>query len=153
MPWRETSPMDQKTQFIADYLRESLSITELCELYGISRNSGYKWIDRYLRHGPAGLEVCDVEAQILLGALEERGDPQRFDPQILKVAQFLSDPSKVTDAITIRVFEGPRIDGRRWCGATMADRTSPVRHAYRWERGYYPPGTRTMLSKDQSSSR
>jgi len=47
--------MDQKTQFIADYLRERLSITELCELYGISRKSGYKWIDRYLRNGPAGL--------------------------------------------------------------------------------------------------
>src|SRR6266496_4862040 len=26
MPWSETSPMDQKTQFIADYLRRSLSI-------------------------------------------------------------------------------------------------------------------------------
>lgn len=56
MPWRETSPMDQKTQFIVDYLRDSLSITELCELYGISRKSGYKWMDRYLRHGPAGLD-------------------------------------------------------------------------------------------------
>ncbi len=30
MPWSQTSPMDQKTQFIADYLRDSLSITELC---------------------------------------------------------------------------------------------------------------------------
>jgi transposase InsO family protein len=48
--------MDQKTQFIADYLREVLSITELCELYGISRKTGYKWIDRYIRNGPAGLE-------------------------------------------------------------------------------------------------
>jgi transposase InsO family protein len=48
--------MDQRTQFIADHLRDTLSITELCELYGISRKTGYKWIDRYLRHGPAGLE-------------------------------------------------------------------------------------------------
>jgi transposase len=48
--------MDQRTQFIADHLRDSLSITELCELYGVSRKTGYKWIDRYLRHGPAGLE-------------------------------------------------------------------------------------------------
>jgi transposase InsO family protein len=48
--------MDQKTQFIADYLREVLSITELCELYGISRKTGYKWIDRYIHNGPAGLE-------------------------------------------------------------------------------------------------
>ena len=56
MPWREASPMDQRTQFIADHLRDVLSITELCELYGISRKTGYKWIDRYVRHGPAGLE-------------------------------------------------------------------------------------------------
>jgi transposase InsO family protein len=48
--------MDQRTQFIADYLRETLSISELCEYYAVSRKTGYKWIDRYLRHGPAGLE-------------------------------------------------------------------------------------------------
>jgi putative transposase len=56
MPWSQTSPMDQKTQFIADYLRGLLTITELCALYGISRKTGYKFIERYLRSGPAGLE-------------------------------------------------------------------------------------------------
>ena len=56
MPWRDASPMDQRTQFIADHLRDTLSITELCELYGIARKTGYKWIDRYLRDGPSGLE-------------------------------------------------------------------------------------------------
>ena len=56
MPWSETTPMDQKTQFIADYLRETLSVSELCDLYGISRKTGYKLIDRYLKLGPAGLE-------------------------------------------------------------------------------------------------
>ena len=55
MPWSQTSPMDQRTQFIADFLRETLNITELCDLYGVSRKTGYKWIDRYLHHGPAGL--------------------------------------------------------------------------------------------------
>lgn len=56
MPWSETSPMDQRTQFIADYLREVFTVTELCVLYGVSRKTGYKWIDRYLHQGPAGLE-------------------------------------------------------------------------------------------------
>ena len=56
MPWSHTSPMDQKTQFIADYLRDRLSMTELCELYSVSRKTGYKWIDRYLTHGPQGLD-------------------------------------------------------------------------------------------------
>jgi transposase InsO family protein len=56
MPWRHTSPMDQKTPFIADDLRRTLSITELCELYSVSRQTGYKWIERDLTSGPAGLE-------------------------------------------------------------------------------------------------
>ena len=56
MPWKEASPVDQRTQFIADYLRESLSLSELCRMYAVSRKTGYKWIDRYLRQGPAGLE-------------------------------------------------------------------------------------------------
>jgi len=55
MPWSQTSPMDQRTQFIADFLRETLSVTELCDLYRVSRKTGYKWINRYLRHGPVGL--------------------------------------------------------------------------------------------------
>ena len=55
MPWKEELPMDQKTQFISEYLRDSLSFTELCQRYHISRKTGYKWIARYQAEGPAGL--------------------------------------------------------------------------------------------------
>jgi transposase len=48
--------MDERTQFMADYLRGVLSVTEFGQLYGISHKTAYKWIDRYLRLGPAGLE-------------------------------------------------------------------------------------------------
>ncbi|MGH8568431.1 MAG: helix-turn-helix domain-containing protein, partial [Gammaproteobacteria bacterium] len=72
----------QRTQFIADYLRQSVSVTELCEHYGVSRKSGYKWIERYEREGPAGLaersrrpQVCPTQTpeaiiQALIGARE-----------------------------------------------------------------------------------
>lgn len=56
MPWSHLSPMDQKTQFIADYLRQSLAISELCDHYNISRKTAYKWINRYRASGPAALE-------------------------------------------------------------------------------------------------
>ncbi len=56
MPWSETSPMDQKVQFVSDYLRGSLRMTELCERFGISRKTGYKWIGRYIESGPEALE-------------------------------------------------------------------------------------------------
>jgi putative transposase len=56
MPWRHTSPMDQKTQCIADDLRRTPSMTELWTLYSVSRKTGYQWIARDLTSGPSGLE-------------------------------------------------------------------------------------------------
>lgn len=41
----------RKHSSFADYLRGLLSITELCQLYGVNRKTAYKWIERYLRHG------------------------------------------------------------------------------------------------------
>ena len=54
MPWSETTPMDQKTQFIADYLRGVFSFTELCAHYAVSRETGYRLVRRYVEEGPAG---------------------------------------------------------------------------------------------------
>lgn len=56
MPWSQTTPMHQRTLFIADHLRGTRSVSELCIEYGISRKTAYKWIDRFIRRGPAGLE-------------------------------------------------------------------------------------------------
>jgi putative transposase len=55
MPWKEELLMDQKTQFVSEYLRDSLSFTELCQRYHISRKTGYKWIARYEVEGLSGL--------------------------------------------------------------------------------------------------
>jgi putative transposase len=54
MPWKETCVMDERTKFIAEWLVEEASMSELCERHGISRKTGYKWVERY-RSG-AGLE-------------------------------------------------------------------------------------------------
>ena len=32
MPWSQTMPRDQRVQFIAEYLLNMLSMTELCDL-------------------------------------------------------------------------------------------------------------------------
>ncbi len=56
MPWDQTSTMDQRRLFIADYIARSFTIMELCERYGVSRPTGYKWIYRFHDHGVAGLE-------------------------------------------------------------------------------------------------
>ena len=56
MPWSHTSPLDQQTPFIADDLRDRLSMTERCPLSGVSREPGDQWVDRALTHGPQGLD-------------------------------------------------------------------------------------------------
>jgi transposase-like protein len=45
VPWKETTPMHQRTLFIADHLRGTRSVTELCAEYGIARKTAYKWIE------------------------------------------------------------------------------------------------------------
>ncbi|WP_348945178.1 integrase core domain-containing protein [Chitinibacter sp. FCG-7] len=56
MPWQEVKPMDEKVKFIADYLRGDLAFKALCGLYGISRKTGYKWVQRYRAQGIDGLQ-------------------------------------------------------------------------------------------------
>ena len=55
MPWRVTSPMYQRQRFVLDAEHTPASFAELCRRYGISRKTGYKWLDRYTRFGPDSL--------------------------------------------------------------------------------------------------
>jgi putative transposase len=48
--------MDLKMLFIATYLKGSPSFSGLCKDYGISRKTGYKWVERYETEGAKGLE-------------------------------------------------------------------------------------------------
>src|SRR5688572_33378204 len=47
MPWNETDPMNERVKFIARYLEDEETFTALCEDAGISRKTGYKWVERY----------------------------------------------------------------------------------------------------------
>jgi putative transposase len=55
MPWTETEPMKERMRFVAEAERGLYSMSELCARYGISRRTGYKWLERYEADGPAGL--------------------------------------------------------------------------------------------------
>lgn len=46
MPWREVNAMTERLRFIRDARQRVASFTELCHHYGISRTTGYKWLDR-----------------------------------------------------------------------------------------------------------
>lgn len=55
MPWTETAPMNERMRFVTDWERDLYSMVELCERYGVSRKTGYKWVARYDREGLDGL--------------------------------------------------------------------------------------------------
>jgi transposase InsO family protein len=47
--------MDERVNFISDHRSGMWTMTELCERYEVSRQTGYKWLDRYRLEGAAGL--------------------------------------------------------------------------------------------------
>lgn len=56
MPWSEVTRMDERVRFVGDRHSGLYMFTELCERYGISRKTGYKWIQRYREQGVDGLK-------------------------------------------------------------------------------------------------
>jgi putative transposase len=55
MPWCESRAVDQRLRFVSALLSGELTMTQACEVFGISRKTGYKWQGRYLEQGVLGL--------------------------------------------------------------------------------------------------
>jgi len=56
MPWKVTSAMHSKLHFVVECLSGEEPMSVLCERYGISRETGYKWKRRFAEEGAHGLE-------------------------------------------------------------------------------------------------
>lgn len=109
MPWKDVRPMDEKVLFIADYLRQVGNFSELCGQYGISRKTGYKWVERYREEGSEGLNERsrrphDTPAtpypiqQAILELRDQRDPPGPKKIQALLARRFAAEaiPSKTT---------------------------------------------------------
>ncbi len=47
MPWKQRKALDENKYFIEEWKRWEVSLAELCRRYEISRQTGYKWLERY----------------------------------------------------------------------------------------------------------
>jgi len=86
MPWMETAPVEQRAQFITQHRQGLYPMAELCTRYGISRKTGYKWLDRFEAHGRGGLadhsraphhcphRIADAIAELLCTARRQHPD-------------------------------------------------------------------------------
>ncbi len=55
MPWEKVTTMSLRLEFVRLALHEDANVSELCQRFGISRKTGYKWLNRYQQHGKESL--------------------------------------------------------------------------------------------------
>lgn len=73
MPWNVQNTMSLREEFVQLALQEGVNRRQLCLRYGISPQTGYKWLARYAAEGKAGLS--DRSRRPL-------NSPGRSDPQV-----------------------------------------------------------------------
>jgi transposase InsO family protein len=56
MPWKEVSTVSLRFEFVNQALMKNANISQLCRVFGISRKTGYKWLQRYIEDGKDGLQ-------------------------------------------------------------------------------------------------
>lgn len=94
MPWPETSVVKLRHEFVLKALEPHANIAELCRETGISRKTGYKWIQRFRESGLEGLQDLSrrphrsplrASGEAVMRLLELRGAHPRWGPKKLRV--------------------------------------------------------------------
>lgn len=111
MPWKDTTAMEQKIEFINEYISNRHTITELCRAFEISRPTAYKLIDRYHKTGLDGLltqsrapinhpnRTCE-EIELAILSLRKR-HPRWGAKKIWKLLQSEFDLERIPSMVTI----------------------------------------------------
>lgn len=56
MPWKRMAVLEQRVEFVVRALRETEPMSRLCGEFGISRPTGYLWLERYREGGVTAIE-------------------------------------------------------------------------------------------------
>ena len=93
MPWKTTLKMNEKIDFAMKSLITS-NFRQLCREHGISPKTGYKWKDRFLNNGLAGLEDESRRPQ---SHADELSEAVVCEMVLLKQAHTHWGPRKIRD--------------------------------------------------------
>ena len=55
MVWRETCAMEERMRFVMAIVENQESVAAVCRRFGVSRKTGYKWLERHEQEGAAAL--------------------------------------------------------------------------------------------------
>jgi len=107
MPWKEIRVQEQRLLVIQEHL-EGASISELSEVYEVSRKTIYKWLERYEQQGPGGLgdqsrrplhSPHQVSAEVEQAIVSAR-QRWKWGPGKLRVKLCQSDPRRQWPAVS-----------------------------------------------------
>lgn len=62
MPWKQIEPMNQRKEFVLQAMNTQ-NFRQLCQDYGISAKTGYKWRERFLAYGLSGMSELSRRPQ------------------------------------------------------------------------------------------
>ena len=109
MPWKVNTQVENRTTFALRKLDGSSTMKDLCKEYGISRKTGYKWLNRFKRQGEEGLrnksrrpktQPHQTSESIVSAVIEEKRKHPKWGPKklhcILSKRGLESLPSKAT---------------------------------------------------------
>jgi putative transposase len=97
MGWKERSRVDERMLLIGEYLKGERAMTDLCQEFGVSRKTAYKWVARYKDDGPAGLvdksraplsHPARIDTVVVEAVLEARRTHSHWGPR--KILAWLS---------------------------------------------------------------
>ena len=80
MPWSEVSIVSSQLEFATLAMSESTNIRVLCRRFRVCPTTAYKWIRRYERDGPTGLEDQSRRSHY-----SPKRTPKNIESQILAV--------------------------------------------------------------------
>jgi len=107
MPWKTSSVMEEKLRFIFEYDTGNHTMTELCQRYEITRETGYVWVRRYRQAGVPGLversraahrHSNQMPEEIERMVLELRQAHMRWGPRKLKKILERDEPGRMWPA-------------------------------------------------------
>src|ERR1700683_2428747 len=90
MPWKDLRVERQRLLLVQDY-EEGTSISELGEIYDLSRKTIYKWLERPEEHGVNGLADLSAEVEAAIVGVRRRW---KWGPRKLRIKLCEQDPTR-----------------------------------------------------------
>ena len=102
MPWKETSPMAQRLEFVVAWNRQTRSMAELCRVFGISRKTGYQLVAAFQAEGLDGLKPHSraprhhpnaIAEEVCAAVVRAKAEHPSWGPK--KLAPLLAEPDTI----------------------------------------------------------